>query len=464
MALPDDACGDPPSRSPVVGAEVFEAHAVSVPTTAPRVARGRARRGRRAGILDHVAISTPILPRRRRPAARATLAALALLGRTQDAPADDATVRVRTVEALREAVATAKPGRRIRIAPGTYAGGLAFVDVRGAEGRPVVLEAEDPAKPPVFRGGTNGIQLTDAAHVELRSLVFEGATGNGLNVDDGGTPDTPTHHVVLRDLVVRDVGPDGNRDGIKLSGLLDFRVEGCTVERWGRGGSAVDMVGCQRGPIEGCVFRHTEGASDGSGVQAKGARRDVAIRRNRFEHAGSRAVNAGGSTGLAFFRPPLAAWKGPRYEAKDLVVEGNTFVGSQTPVAFVGVDGAVFRFNTVYLPGRWALRILQETREEGFVPSRGGEITANVFAFRSDRWSEGGVNASPGTEPASFRFARNVWWCVDAPDRTRSLVRLPTPEVDGTYGKDPGFVDAPAGDLRVRRGGPAAQAGADALR
>ena len=315
------------------------------------------------------------------------------------ADADDVTT-VRTIEALRTAVANARPGRRIRVAPGTYAGGLAFQGVAGAKDRPVVLEAEDAAHPPVFRGGTNGFQFTDAAWLELRGLVFEGATGNGLNLDDGGTPDTPAHHVVLRDLVVRDVGPDGNRDGIKLSGLLDFRVEGCTVERWGRGGSAVDMVGCQRGLIEGNTFRHEPGADQASGVQGKGATRDVTIRRNRFEHAGSRAVNAGGSTGLAFFRPPLEAWKGPKFEAKDLVVEGNTFVGSATPVAFVGVDGAVFRFNTVYLPGRWALRVLQETREPGFVPARGGVVTDNVFAFRSDRWAEGGVNVGSGTEPA----------------------------------------------------------------
>lgn len=382
-----------------------------------------------------------------------------------DAPtagADDVTT-VRTIEALRTAVAHARPGRRIRVASGTYAGGLAFQGIAGAKDRPVVLEAEDAAHPPVFRGGTNGFQFTDAAWFELRGLVFEGATGNGLNFDDGGTPDTPAHHVVLRDLVVRDVGPDGNRDGIKLSGLLNFRVEGCTVERWGRGGSAVDMVGCQRGVIEGNTFRHEPGADQASGVQGKGATRDVTIRRNRFEHAGARAVNAGGSTGLAFFRPPLEAWKGPKFEAKDLVVEGNTFVGSTTPIAFVGVDGAVFRFNTVHLPGRWALRILQETREPGFVPARGGVVTDNVFAFRSDRWAEGGVNVGSGTEPASFRFARNVWWCEDAPARTRALVRLPVEEDDGVYGKDPGFRDAERGDLRVRRDGPAARAGADAL-
>jgi hypothetical protein len=393
----------------------------------------------------------------------AVLAALPVLSAPRSARAAPAEVRVRTVEDLRRAASQAGPGTRIRLAPGTYPGGVHLVGLRGAEGRPVVLEAEDASKPPIFRGGGTGLQLSDPAYVEIRDLGFEGATGNGVNLDDGGTADTPAHHVLLQRLTVRDVGPDGNHDGIKLSGLLDFRVVDCVVERWGRGGSAVDMVGCQRGVIEGCTFRHTPGLPGASGVQAKGATRDVTIRRNRFEHAGSRAVNAGGSTGPEYFRPPLDRWKGPRWEAKDLRVEGNTFLGGDTPIAFVGADGAAFRFNTVYVPNRWAMRILQETTAEGFVPCRNGEVTGNVFVFRSDRWSEGGVNAGPGTEPRSFRFEGNVWWCEDAPDRTRSLVRLPAPEKGGTYGRDPRLVDPAHGDLRLAPDSPARQAGADAM-
>jgi hypothetical protein len=50
-------------------------------------------------------------------------------------------------------------------------------------------------------------------------------------------------------LAVRDCGGRANHDGIELSGVRDFRLERCTVERcmverWGRGGSAVDVVGC----------------------------------------------------------------------------------------------------------------------------------------------------------------------------------------------------------------------------
>src|SRR5205823_14154070 len=173
------------------------------------------------------------------------------------------------------------------------------------------------------------------------------------------------------------------------------------------------MVGCHDGIIEKCIFRHTD-ETGSTGIQAKGGCARLTFRGNRFESAGGRAVNIGGSTGLEFFRPPLKTLAGKPYsEAKDIVVEGNTFVGSGAPVAFVGVDGATVRFNTIYRPRKWALRILQENRAPGFVPSRGGVFEANVVVFRLEGWIEGGVNIRPGTLPATFRFARNLWYRED---------------------------------------------------
>ncbi|MGD8239152.1 MAG: right-handed parallel beta-helix repeat-containing protein [Armatimonadota bacterium] len=366
-----------------------------------------------------------------------------------------ADVAVSTADELRRAISQADPGTRILLAPGEYAGGMYLGNVQGAPDRPIVIAAADPEHPPRIQGGGSGFHFPNAAYLELQDLELSGATGNGLNIDDGGSFDTPAHHIVLRRLKVTDVGPRGNRDAIKLSGVDDFRVEECVIERWGDGGSAIDMVGCHRGVIESCTFRQRE-RGGGSGPQTKGGSSDIVIRRNRFEEGGGRAVNIGGSTGMAYFRP-----KPQGYEAKDILVEGNVFIGSVGPVAFVGVDGAVVRYNTIHRPGRWALRILQETRQPGFVPSRNGVFTDNIVVFRSDQWSEGGVNIGPGTAPETFRFARNLWYCDDQP--ARSAPTLPSEEEDGIVGQDPLFRDAENGDLRLREGSPAAGKGHTAL-
>jgi hypothetical protein len=348
--------------------------------------------------------------------------------------ADD--ISVHDAAGLRVAVAAAKPGTRILLAGGDYTGGFHFANLRGEQGKPIVIAAASRQDPPVFRAASTGLHLTNPAYIELRDLVFTRLAQNGLNIDDGGgdvEPET-AHDIILRGLRVSDIGSDGNHDGIKLSGLWDFSVVDCTIERWGtKGGSAIDMVGCHRGRIESNVIRHQDPAPPNcTGVQCKGGSSEIAIRRNRFEQAGGRAVNIGGSTGLQFFRPALDA-NGNHAEARDIRVEGNTFIGGMAPVAFVGVDGAIVRFNTIDVPGRWALRILQENKSPGFVACRNGTFTDNVIRFESSRWSEGGVNIGAGTAPETFQFARNWWYCSDTPGRSQPT--LPTRESAGVYGQ-----------------------------
>jgi len=362
---------------------------------------------------------------------------------------------------FRQAVAAAKPGTRILLASGKYSGGFHFTGLRGTPEQPVVIGPADPSNPPVFEDGASGLQLSDAEHVRIEGLVIRKMSGNGLNIDDGGSFDTPAKGIVLRRLRISDIGPARNNDAIKLSGVVDFRIEDCVLERWGTGGgSGIDLVGCHRGLIVSNVFRHTD-TTGSTGVQCKGGTTAVTIQHNRFESAGGRGVNIGGSTGLQFFRPPLKPG-GPHAEAKDIRVEANTFIGGGAPVAFVGVDGATVRFNTIYHPKRWALRILQETREPGFVPARGGVFADNLVVFDSRDWGEGGVNIGAGTAPESFTFARNWWYCLDQP--SRSQPRLPVPEEGGVYGKAPGFRDPEKGDLRQTEASPARSAGADAFR
>jgi hypothetical protein len=365
------------------------------------------------------------------------------------------TVHVETRDELQRAVAEARPGTTIAIAPGTYNGGLAFTDLQGEEGKPIILAAADPAQPPVILGGNLCLHLSDVAYVELHDLILAEGRENGLNVDDGGSFETPAHHVVLRGLVVRDVGSDGNHDGIKLSGLDDFLVEGCTVERWGANGSAIDMVGCHRGTITHNTIREGD-AVGASGVQMKGGCSDVTVRYCRFENAGGRAVNVGGSTDLPYFRPEPQG-----YEAKDITVEDCTFIGSMAPIAFVGVDGADVRYNAIYRPARWVIRILQENQGPDFAPCRNGRFTNNIVVFRSDELRTT-VNVGPETAPETFTFSENHWYCVDRPEASGRL-SLPVEETRGVYGTDPQFEDETKGDLRLNEASPVRNAGPRAL-
>lgn len=372
-----------------------------------------------------------------------------------DVPVAEPTMTV-TPAGVASALRAAKPGEVIAVEPGVAPGDIYLSGIQGAEAQPITLRAADPNDPPVLEGGSEGMHLTEVSWLIIDGLRIRGASGNGLNIDDGGAFETPSHHVTLRNVTIENVGPDGNRDGLKLSGVVDFRVEGCTLRRWGSDGSGIDMVGCHRGVIESCQFEHDPG-SMGSGVQAKGGASQVVVRRCDFRHAGSRAVNIGGSTDLEFFRPEPQG-----YEAKEITVEGCTFTGSLAPIAYVGVDGAIVRYNTLYRPGRWAVRILQETTAEGFVPCRNGRFTDNIVVFRSSEWASGGVNIGANTAPESFAFARNLWYCEDDPARSRPS--LPVEENDGVYGVNPRLTDPAGGDFSLQEGSPAQGKGATSLR
>ncbi len=370
----------------------------------------------------------------------AACVALGLLVRTDARAKPEATLRVTDDATLRAALSRVQPGWRIEIVPGRYRPGVMVSNLRGTTERPIVIEGTDPDRPPVFEGGSQAWHLSNCSHLTLRNISVRGQSGNGINVDDGGSFDTPARNIVLERIQVADVGPQGNHDGIKMSGVVDFLVRNCHIEGWG--GQAVDMVGCHRGLIEGCSFLGKEGFSASAGPQTKGGSSEITVRRCTFRNAGSRAVQVGGSTGLQFFRPP-----GVLYEAKDIVVEGCVFVGSDAAVAFVGVDGAVFRYNTVYRPQRWILRILQETTAPGFVPCRNVRFERNLVVFRQSELRTH-VNIGPNTEPQSFRFAENLWYCEDRPAASRPA--LPSAERSGVYGVDPQLASPEREVLRPR--------------
>lgn len=155
----------------------------------------------------------------------------------------------------------------------------------------------------------------------------------------------------------------------------------------------------------------------------------MTIEKSQFVNAGQRPINAGGSTGLKYFRP-----LGAKFEAREVIIRGNVISGSLCACAFTGVDGAEFSGNTILFPEKWVFRILQETTEEGFVPCRKVLLENNAIVFRRAQVGTE-VNIGAMTAPETFRFVKNRWFAEDRPDRSKPT--LPTDEQDGSYGVDP---------------------------
>ena len=351
---------------------------------------------------------------------------------------------------LENAANVANPGDTIMIHEGTYAGGLYIENLQGTNDDWIVITAVE-GETVIYEGGNNAWQFTDGAYLEINGITFQHQLGNGLNFDDGGTYETPTHHIRFINCTFRDMNASGNNDLLKLSGLDFFEVRNCTFLNGAAGGSGIDMVGCHDGVIAGNYFENL-----GSNcVQAKGGTSDILIERNFFRNGGQRTLNLGGSTGLQFFRPIDAP-----YEAARLYVYSNVFIGSVTPVAFVGcVDSEVIN-NTMYLPEKWPMRILQETVDTTRFFPCGNNTYRNNINYLDQRVTVD-CNIGPNTAPNTFTFSNNLWFHVDNPNWNGPV--LPTADLDNIVGEDPLFEDAGNEDFRISTNSPAIGEGFDVV-
>ena len=349
---------------------------------------------------------------------------------------------------LSEATDIVVPGDTILIHEGTYSGGIFVADLQGMPGTWIHILAAS-GETVIFDGGSNAWQFTDAAYLEIRGIIFEHQTGNGVNFDDGGSYETPAHHILFDQCTFRDINATGNNDLLKLSGLDSFEIRNCLFLNGAEGGSGIDMVGCHDGQIHN---NHFEDLGSNS-VQAKGGCRNIRIERNFFKNGGARALNLGGSTGLQFFRPLDAP-----YEAAELKVYSNVFIGSDAPVAFVGTINTEVVNNTFYLPTKWVLRILQETVDtERFPPCGYNTFRNNIIYI--DNLVSVECNIGPNTAPETFTFSNNLWFHSEnsnwaGPD-------LPVEDTDNIMSEDPLFEDASSEDFSLMEGSPAIGAGYD---
>ena len=340
-----------------------------------------------------------------------------------------------TYATLDAALQVVLPGDTILVHGGTYAGGLFAGNIQGTADAWITIMAAT-GELVIFDGGTNAWQFSDAAYLDIRGFVFENQTGNGLNFDDGGTYDTPAHHIRFTACSFQNINATGNNDFLKLSGVDSFEVVQCSFLNGAAGGSGIDMVGCHDGKVSLCQFL----ALGSNSIQMKGGTRNITVERNFFKFGGERTLNIGGATGLQFFRPIDAT-----YEAADIKAYSNVFVGSTAPIAFVGAINCAVINNTIYLPAKWVLRILQETVDTTrFAPCGNNDFINNIIYINNLVNVE--CNIGPNTDPESFLFSNNLWFKENDPFWNGPV--LPVEDLNSII-SNPFFMDAANDDFSL---------------
>ena len=332
------------------------------------------------------------------------------------------------IKTLQSASAIAGPGDIIIIKNGTYLNRENIVNLNGEPDNPIIIHAEDEGKV-IYSGQSEAWHLSSCSYLFIIGIVFEKQTANGVNIDDSGNVYGSAHNITIKNCTFHNINATGNNDLLKISGLEYFLIENCIFSNGAAGGSGIDMVGCHRGKIIGNNFENL----GSSGIQAKGGTQFINILQNTFTDAGNRTINLGGSTGLAYFRPPDA-----KFEAANILVQSNVFIGSWSPIAYVGCTNVKVVNNTIYRPINWVFRILQETVDTSrFVSCGNNEFSNNIIYFGNGLNRI--VNIGPNTAPETFTFSNNLWFNYE--DDNFSNPQLPQNESNGIIQKDPLFID-----------------------
>ncbi len=349
-----------------------------------------------------------------------------------------------TYTSIQSAYNIAKPGDTILVNEGIYTQTEYLSGTKGNDKNNIYVISKK-RHGAIYRGGSEAWHLSSVSYIVIEGFVFEQQTGNGVNMDDSGSLVNPSTNIAIIHCIFRDIKATGNNDLLKLSGLDFFSISECTFLNGslGSSGSGIDMVGCHNGRINKCTFENM-GANS---IQMKGGSQYIRIEKNFFKKGGQRAINIGGSTGLAFFRPQNAT-----FEAADINVWSNIFIESDTPIAFVGCIRSKVVNNTIINPVIWIFRILQETVDPNrFDPCGLNEFTNNIVYFPNTLRTI--VNIGPNTDPSSFIFSNNLWYNHQNPSFNQ--YNLPVAETGSIKGKDPLFVNLAQENFNLLKSSPA---------
>lgn len=246
-------------------------------------------------------------------------------------------------------------GDRLLLEPGDYRRGLPVHDLSGLPGKPIVIEASNPAVPPRFvaRPGANTVSLVNVRHVSLRHLQLDGgnipvdaikAEGHSRYAD----------FITLENLHIHDHAASQQNVGISTKcPAFGWVIRGNRIERAGTGMYFGDSDGSDPF-VAGLIEENRVSDTLGYNLQIKhqkirpaeyAGRHDTVIRYNVFSKAGAPPGPQARPNVLLGHFPLTEAGSEDRY-----LVHGNFFLHNPSEALFQA-EGRVALYDNVFVSG-----------------------------------------------------------------------------------------------------------------
>lgn len=331
-----------------------------------------------------------------------------------------------------EAIALkARPGDEIILMPGTHRPAI-LRDLKGTEKRPIIIKGLDENNPSTIKAKTYGIRLVRPRYVTLSNIIIVGALVNGILIDnsppprnsksriEGQKPTEPSGDIILKNVQVLRTGVRGQRHAIFLIGQANVHIEGCYVSGWA--GSAIEIVGCTEVTIQESTFVGLKEFSQLSGVRIRAGSTNVEVTMCHFENCGLSGICVGGASNLNeyFPTPDPNAQKGSIYEARQVKIDRNIFLGGSTAITMTHCERTQILRNTIIRPEYYVFCLIQTHNSDLVGPARHFTIGNNIISWQKEDLQKFFL-IDESVDLKTLKMEPNLWWTRES---AQSLLRL----------------------------------------
>lgn len=318
-----------------------------------------------------------------------------------------------------------RPGDEIVLMPGRHRGAH-LRHVAGTGRRPITIRGLTLDRPALIDADQEGIALVAPKYVVIRDLVITGASINGITIAPDPDGDGVPVSVHIRNVTVRETGPNGRRHAIQVVDASNIVIEQCVIEGWG--GAAVDLVNCRQVEIRDTRMTALPRHGQQVAVSARGGCQRVLVADCDIVGPCGPAVRLGGTgdtlltATAAFEAAPEPAGK-PAPEAMHCQVLRCRIRDCVVPFELRNARDCMLRNLTIERPRR-AVLLIDPDADGTTVPS-----TGLIFSRSIVTWEPGDLSwmavAGPKADPMPITFDQNLWWSTETATQRASLGTLP---------------------------------------